>query len=134
MLRSSAASARATSEERVTRRLWHRLPWLLLGLAGAMFAAGSLGAFEQELERPVDGRRLRAHAGEPQRVEDLVGADRCMSAPDQLQHPPSDIRQLRAALLAKRGCPVQRIGDAMLMVVGFAAELAGARPRFAAGG
>ena len=49
----SAASARATSEERVTRRLWHRLPWLLLGLAGAMFAAGILGAFEQELERQV---------------------------------------------------------------------------------
>jgi magnesium transporter len=37
----------------VTRRLWHRLPWLLLGLAGAMFAAGILGAFEQELERQV---------------------------------------------------------------------------------
>lgn len=49
----SAASARATSEERVTLRLWHRLPWLLLGLAGAMFAAGILGAFEQVLERQV---------------------------------------------------------------------------------
>ena len=49
----STASARAASEEQVTRRLWHRLPWLLLGLAGAMFAAGMVGAFERELERQV---------------------------------------------------------------------------------
>ncbi|MGH9248507.1 MAG: magnesium transporter [Acidimicrobiales bacterium] len=49
----STASARAASEERVTRRLWHRLPWLLLGLVGAMFAAGIVGAFERELERQV---------------------------------------------------------------------------------
>lgn len=49
----STASARAASEERVTRRLWHRMPWLLLGLVGAMLAAGIVGAFEEELERQV---------------------------------------------------------------------------------
>jgi magnesium transporter len=49
----STASARAASEERVVRRLWHRLPWLLLGLVGAMLAAVIVGAFEEELERQV---------------------------------------------------------------------------------
>ena len=49
----SAASARTASEERVPRRLWHRLPWLLIGLAGAMAAAGIVGAFEQVLQRHV---------------------------------------------------------------------------------
>jgi magnesium transporter len=49
----STAAARTASEERVSRRLWHRLPWLLVGLAGAMLAAGIVGAFEAELERQV---------------------------------------------------------------------------------
>jgi magnesium transporter len=38
--------ARATSEERVARRFQHRLPWLLLGLGGALLAADLVGAFE----------------------------------------------------------------------------------------
>lgn len=45
-----AEAARATSYERVTRRLWHRLPWLLVGLAGALLAAGIVGGFEARLE------------------------------------------------------------------------------------
>lgn len=49
----STASARMASEERVARRLWHRLPWLLLGLAGALLSAGIVGAFEEELKRYV---------------------------------------------------------------------------------
>jgi len=48
-----AASARGASTERVRRRLWHRLPWLLIGLAGAMIAAAMVGAFEGELEAQV---------------------------------------------------------------------------------
>jgi magnesium transporter len=48
-----AASARGASTERVRRRLWHRLPWLLIGLAGAMLAAVIVGAFERELEAQV---------------------------------------------------------------------------------
>jgi magnesium transporter len=49
----TAASARKASEENVARRLWHRLPWLLLGLVGALLAAGVVGAFEETLERNV---------------------------------------------------------------------------------
>lgn len=51
-LRTTAA-ARTASTEPVTHRLWHRLPWLLLGLAGALAAAGIVGAFENALERNV---------------------------------------------------------------------------------
>ena len=42
--------ARSAAEESVRRRLWHRLPWLLLGLAGAMLSAVLLAAFERELD------------------------------------------------------------------------------------
>jgi magnesium transporter len=38
-----------TSEESVRRRFWHRLPWLLLGLCGALFAADVIGRFEELL-------------------------------------------------------------------------------------
>lgn len=43
-------AARTASEERVSQRLWHRLPWLLIGLIGAMVTAVLLGAFEAKLE------------------------------------------------------------------------------------
>jgi magnesium transporter len=49
----SSAAARHASVESVPRRLAHRLPWLLLGLAGAIAAAGIVGAFESQLERQV---------------------------------------------------------------------------------
>jgi magnesium transporter len=42
--------ARATSEERVPRRFLHRLPWLLLGLGGALMAADLVGSFETHLQ------------------------------------------------------------------------------------
>jgi magnesium transporter len=45
--------ARSAAEESVKRRLWHRLPWLLLGLAGAMLSAALLAAFERELDARV---------------------------------------------------------------------------------
>ena len=45
--------ARTASTEPVSRRLWHRLPWLLVGLAGALAAAGIVGAFETQLQRNV---------------------------------------------------------------------------------
>lgn len=37
------------SEEPVPRRFWHRLPWLLVGLAGSLAAADIVGAFEASL-------------------------------------------------------------------------------------
>ncbi|HKA69885.1 MAG TPA: magnesium transporter [Actinomycetes bacterium] len=49
----STASARTASLEPVTRRLWHRLPWLLVGLVGAMLAAILVGSFETELNENV---------------------------------------------------------------------------------
>jgi len=44
-----AESARAASYERVSRRLWHRLPWLLFGLMGALLSAVIVGGFEERL-------------------------------------------------------------------------------------
>ena len=45
--------ARRAAKERVTQRLLHRLPWLLVGLAGAMCSALLVGAFERELSANV---------------------------------------------------------------------------------
>lgn len=45
--------ARTASEEPISRRLWHRVPWLLLGLAGAILAADIVGLFERELQANV---------------------------------------------------------------------------------
>jgi magnesium transporter len=45
--------ARRAAEESVARRLYHRLPWLLLGLVGAMASALLVGAFEEQLDRKV---------------------------------------------------------------------------------
>jgi magnesium transporter len=50
---SHASSARQASEEAVLRRLWHRLPWLALGLLGAMASALIVGSFEEELREQV---------------------------------------------------------------------------------
>jgi magnesium transporter len=50
---ASTSSARHATEEPVLTRLRHRLPWLLVGLAGAIAAAGIVGAFERDLEEQV---------------------------------------------------------------------------------
>ncbi|RRO18644.1 magnesium transporter [Saccharopolyspora rhizosphaerae] len=50
---ASSESARSASTEGVGHRLWHRLPWLLVGLAGALVAALIVGAFERQLEHEV---------------------------------------------------------------------------------
>lgn len=50
---ASTQRARQASEEPVARRLWHRLPWLLLGLVGAFAAAVIVGGFQDELESEV---------------------------------------------------------------------------------
>lgn len=49
----SARAARATSEEPVRRRFWHRVPWLLLGLCGSLAAADIVGRFEDLLRMNV---------------------------------------------------------------------------------
>ena len=45
--------ARTASEERVSHRVWHRAPWLLVGLLGAVVAAQIVSAFEEELTNRV---------------------------------------------------------------------------------
>jgi magnesium transporter len=50
---AGSESARAASEEPVRRRVWHRLPWLLVGLAGAILAAVIVGGFEDQLSENV---------------------------------------------------------------------------------
>lgn len=50
---SSTASARLATEEPLARRLWHRLPWLLVGLAGAAASAWLVGGYEEELAADV---------------------------------------------------------------------------------
>lgn len=47
------AAIRATSEEPVERRFRHRLPWLLVGLAGSLLAADFVGWFESQLQQKV---------------------------------------------------------------------------------
>jgi magnesium transporter len=50
---SGASAARTASMEPVGRRLWHRLPWLGLGLLGAMASAIVVGAFKDEIRDEV---------------------------------------------------------------------------------
>jgi magnesium transporter len=49
----SSRGARRAAEEPVLRRLAHRLPWLLIGLVGAMASAVIVGAFEAQLSEIV---------------------------------------------------------------------------------
>lgn len=48
-----SARARTAAEESVGRRFAHRLPWLLIGLAGALLSALLLESFEQRLQANV---------------------------------------------------------------------------------
>ena len=50
---AGSGRARRAAEESVMRRLHHRLPWLLIGLIGAMASALLVGAFEEELDKKV---------------------------------------------------------------------------------
>lgn len=50
---ASSAEARSASTETVIRRLWHRMPWLLVGLAGALASAVVVGAFDRQLQEEV---------------------------------------------------------------------------------
>lgn len=46
---ASTASARHAMDEPLSTRLWHRLPWLLIGLVGSAGAAVLVGGFEAGL-------------------------------------------------------------------------------------
>lgn len=49
----STSAARTASQEPVDRRFVHRLPWLVVGLGGALLAADLVGWFEDELKTKV---------------------------------------------------------------------------------
>jgi magnesium transporter len=51
-LRSTSA-ARESTEEPVKRRFWHRVPWLMVGLVGALASADIVGSFESQLQDMV---------------------------------------------------------------------------------
>jgi magnesium transporter len=48
-----ASEARGASQEPAGRRFQHRVPWLLVGLVGALLSADLVGAFEEQLEDAV---------------------------------------------------------------------------------
>jgi magnesium transporter len=48
-----ALSARTALEESVVRRFLHRLPWLVVGLAGAVLAADLMASFETDIRKNV---------------------------------------------------------------------------------
>jgi magnesium transporter len=50
---SSAGSARHAMDEPIRARLWHRLPWLILGLVGSAGAAVLVRGFEEDLMSDV---------------------------------------------------------------------------------
>ncbi len=52
-LLANSSRARIASEERIAQRLIHRLPWLAIGLIGAMLSAWLVGSAEEQLARTV---------------------------------------------------------------------------------
>jgi magnesium transporter len=52
-LMQAITPARLSAQEPVLRRIVHRLPWLLIGLAGAFVAANIMGLFEDRLQANV---------------------------------------------------------------------------------
>lgn len=49
----STQAVRASSEESVKRRFRHRVPWLVVGLGGALAAADLVGRFEDQLRQEL---------------------------------------------------------------------------------
>ncbi len=52
-LLKGTGAARSATEASVPARFWHRIPWLLIGLAGAFLSVDIVGSFEEQLRREV---------------------------------------------------------------------------------
>src|SRR6185503_17986463 len=50
---AGSSEARTASDESVLSRLKHRLPWLIVGLVGAILSADLVGMFEAQLQAQV---------------------------------------------------------------------------------
>jgi len=48
-----ASEARGASQEPIARRFLHKIPWLFVGLVGALLFADIMGAFEEQLKETV---------------------------------------------------------------------------------
>ena len=72
---------------------------------------------DQEVERAIDRRRLGRAAGAAELVQQIVGLDRRVALPDQLEHPAAQRGEPRAAPRAQGRRLAQRIVDAARMVV-----------------
>jgi magnesium transporter len=51
--RAGSRNAIRAAEEPLSARLWHRLPWLIVGLVGAMASVLIVGSFEEQLDQVV---------------------------------------------------------------------------------
>ena len=71
----------------------------------------------QELQRAVDGGRLRRAGPVAEGRQQVVGLDRAVAAPDQLQHPAAQRGEPGAAPAAQVFGAGERVLDAALMLV-----------------
>ena len=71
----------------------------------------------KEFQGAVYGRRRRPPPLTAQSVEEVVGLDRFVTVPDQLKHPPAQIRQPVATPLTFRFGGRNSVGDALFVAV-----------------
>lgn len=73
--------------------------------------------FKQEIQRPIDGGRLRCVVQRSDLIEQIVGFYGFMAIPDQLEYLVTDRCQLRAALKTKLFGGGNGATDALIVVV-----------------
>src|SRR5262249_4137889 len=88
----------------------------------ARFQAMDEALFKQEIERALDRRRGGAAAVALQGLEQRIGPDGRMAAPDEFQHASADVGEPGPALFAQHRRAVESIVDAVLMIVRLGAK------------
>jgi len=84
---------------------------------------------DQEIQRPVDCRRRDLPTSAIEAVQDIVGTDRLVAGPDQLQYPPALLCEAKSSLAADLYGRRNGFRYAMLVIVLFTGKLfAGIRP------
>ena len=72
---------------------------------------------DQEIQCPVHCRRRRLAVGLAQAAEDVVGADRPVAVPDDLEYASPERGEAQAAIAAQPFCRAQRCVDAVVVIV-----------------